>query len=405
MAEGLQRLRWRRGCLLVLTAVWVAAVFSIHPGHAQTRARSAAETDRVETARSRRPSPEAAVSADRINANTIAIVSGNVNGTYLSIAYDLSAVLDNGDDFRILPILGKGGAQNLRDVRFLKGVDLGITQSIILNTFRRTKEIGPIDDTITYIAKLFNEEMHVVVRADSGLSSIAQLDGKKVNFSDVGSGTQLSTREVFGRLGVKPVEVNMGQADAFERMKTGELAATVLIAGKPTGAMAMLKSVEGFRLLPVPFAKPLQADYLPATLTSQDYPDLVEPGAAVETIAVSTVLVAYNWPRDSDRYHRIEKFVEQFFPRLAEFQKPPRHPKWVEANLAAMLPGWKRFPAAEEWLQRNSAMAQPGNRQQREQFERFLETRPQASSTQLTPNDRERLFQEFLKWSGTRDRR
>ena len=170
-------------------------------------------------------------------------------------------------------------------------------------------------------------------------------------------------------------------ADAFERMKTGELAATVLIAGKPTGAMAMLKS------------------------TSQDYPDLVEPGAAVETIAVSTVLVAYNWPRDSDRYHRIEKFVEQFFPRLAEFQKPPRHPKWVEANLAAMLPGWKRFPAAEEWLQRNSAMAQPGNRQQREQFERFLETRPQASSTQLTPNDRERLFQEFLKWSGTRDRR
>ena len=141
MAEGLQRLRWRRGCLLVLTAVWVAAVFSIHPGHAQTRARSAAETDRVETARSRRPSPEAAVSADRINANTIAIVSGNVNGTYLSIAYDLSAVLDNGDDFRILPILGKGGAQNLRDVRFLKGVDLG--RCVRADEDRRTRGDRP----------------------------------------------------------------------------------------------------------------------------------------------------------------------------------------------------------------------------------------------------------------------
>jgi TRAP transporter TAXI family solute receptor len=405
MAEGLQRLRWRRGCLLVLTAAWVAAVFSIDPGHTQGRARNAVETDRVEAARIRRPSPEPAVSGDRINANTVAIISGNINGTYLSIAYDLSAVLDDGDDFRILPIMGKGGAQNLRDVRFLKGVDLGITQSTILNTFRRTKEIGPIDDTITYVAKLFNEEMHLVVRADSGIASMAQLDGKKVNFSDVGSGTQFSAREVFGRLGVKPVEVNLGQADAFERLKAGELAATVLIAGKPSGAMAKLKSADGFRLLPVPFAKPLQADYLPATFTSQDYPDLIEPGGAVETVAVGAVLIAYNWPRDSDRYRRIEKFVEHFFPRLAEFRKPPRHPKWAETNLAATLPGWTRFPAAEEWLQRNSAVAQSGNRQQREQFERFLETRPQASSTSLAPSDRERLFQEFLKWSGTRERR
>jgi uncharacterized protein len=403
MAEGLQGLRWRRGCLLVLTAAWIAAVFSIAPGHTQIRARSVNESDRVETARSRRPLPEPAVSTDRINANTVAIVSGNINGTYLSIAYDLSAVLDNGDDFRILPIMGKGGAQNLRDVRFLKGVDLGITQSAVLNTFRRTREIGPIEDTITYVAKLFNEEMHLVVRADSGITSIAQLDGKKVNFSDVGSGTQVSAREVFSRLGVKPVEVNVGQADAFARMKAGELAATVLIAGKPTGAMATLKSADGFRLLPVPFAKPLQADYLPATLTSQDYPDLIEPGGVVETVAVGAVLVAYNWPRESDRYQRIAKFVERFFPRLAEFQKPPRHPKWGETNLAATVPGWTRFPAAEEWLQRNSAAAQAAN--QREQFERFLETRPQASSAPFTPNDRERLFQEFLKWSGTRERR
>ena len=163
-------------------------------------------------------------------------MSGNPNATYLTIAYDLSDVLDDGDNFRILPVIGKGGGQNIRDVRFLKGIDLGITQSIILNEFRASNEIGNIDDKIDYIAKLFNEEMHVVVRADSGITSLEQLNGKKVNFSDIGSGSQLSTRDIFRRLGIKAEEVNMGQADALEKLKSGELAATMLIAGKPTGA-------------------------------------------------------------------------------------------------------------------------------------------------------------------------
>ncbi len=77
----------------------------------------------------------------RINANTIAIVSGNINAAWLTIAYDLSAVLDDGDNFRVLPVIGKGGAQNVRDVRFLKGVDLGITVTSVLGRFRRSGEL------------------------------------------------------------------------------------------------------------------------------------------------------------------------------------------------------------------------------------------------------------------------
>ena len=113
--------------------------------------------------------PELGAAGERLNANTIAIVSGNLNATYLSIAYDLSAVLDDGDEFRVLPVIGKGGGQNIKDVRFLKGVDLGITQSVLLNGYRKSHEIGSIDDKIVYLAKLFNEEMHLIVRADSGI--------------------------------------------------------------------------------------------------------------------------------------------------------------------------------------------------------------------------------------------
>lgn len=331
--------------------------------------------------------PDLGTTGERLNANTIAIVSGNLNATYLTIAYDLSAVLDNGDEFRVLPVVGKGGGQNIKDVRYLKGIDLGITQSNLLNTFRRSGEAGAIDDKIVYIAKLFNEEMHLVVRAESGITSIDQLAGKKVNFSDIGSGTQLSSRDIFERLGIKVEEVNMGQADAIEKLKSGEIAATILIAGKPAASMAKIQASDGFRILPVPYRKPLQADYLPATLSPDDYPKLVDRNAPVETIAVGAVLIAYNWPEGSDRYRRIQLFVDNFFPKLAAFQKAPRHPKWKETNLAATLPGWTRFKGAEEWLKR-----QP--QAQREQFDRFVATkRPDAS-----PEDRERLFKEFVNW-------
>ena len=282
---------------------------------------------------------------ERVNANTIAIISGNPNGTYLAIAYDLSAVLNDGDNFRVLPVVGEGGAQNIKDVRFLKGVDLGITQVNLLGYYKRNNVIGSIDDKIVYIAKLFNEEMHLIVRADGGITSIEQLAGRRVNFSDVGSGTQLATRDIFARLGISAAEVNMGQADAFEKLKSGEIAASVLIAGKPAASIGKLKAAEGFRILPMPYPKPLQDDYLPVKLTSEDYPGLIAPGQEVQTVAVGTVLIAYNWPKNTDRYRRIETFVENFFPRLADFQKPPRHPKWHETNLATVLRGRRGMAA------------------------------------------------------------
>jgi TRAP transporter TAXI family solute receptor len=379
---------------IVATALLVAGLAAIGalPAAAQ---RDDSDSSRT-TGRSQTPAPASATNAaERANANTVAVVSGNINGTYLSIAYDLSAVLDDGDSFRILPIIGKGGGQNLRDVLLLKGVDIGITQSSLLSYFQRTNELGRLDQKISYITKLFNEEMHIVVRRDSGLTSLAQLDGKRVNFSDIGSGTQYTTRDIFTRLGLKPIEVNMGQADAFEKLKSGEIAATILIAGKPTGAMSKLTEANGFKLLPVAYSKELQNDYLPTRLTSQDYPGLLPAGSSIETVAASAVLIAYNWPKDTDRYRRIEKFVESFFPRIAEFQKPPRHPKWSETVLAAELKGWTRFPAAAEWVQRSKPTAAV-----RDQFEEFMASRRATAGEPVTPAARQQLFQDFLQWSG-----
>jgi TRAP transporter TAXI family solute receptor len=335
----------------------------------------------------------------QINANTIAIVSGNINAAWLTLAYDLSAVLDDGNNFRVLPVIGKGGAQNVRDVRYLKGIDLGITVTSVLGKFRRSGELGDIYDKIDYITKLSSDEMHVLVRSDSGITSLQQLNGKKVNFSDMGSATEVSANDVFERLGIKPVEVNMGQADAYVKMKTGEVAATIQFGAKPAPAIAKLRQSDGIRLLPVPYDARLQQDYLPATLTDKDYPGIIGKGQSVDTIAYGAVMIAYNWPKGTDRYRRVADFVNRFFSHFAEFQKPPRHPTWREVNLAADLPGWRRFPAAQEWLDshRPAAPQLVGENG----FDQFLAQRAGATAA-LTSDQREQLFREFLRWNQER---
>jgi uncharacterized protein len=390
-------LRWlvqTRVATCFVTVAALGASFLISSGHAQTHRvfdGNAPVPDKVELG---------SIGA-QINGNTIAVVSGNINAAWLTIAYDLSAVLDDGNNFRVLPVIGKGGAQNVRDVRYLKGVDLGITVTTVLGNFRRSGELGNIDDKIVYITKLFDDEMHVMVRTDSGISSLQQLTGKKINFSDMGSATEVSARDVFTRLGINVVEVNMGQGDAYEKMKSGEIAGTIQFGGKPAPAIAKLRAADGIRLLPIPYDKRLQDDYLPATLTSEDYPALIGSGQSIDTIAYGAVLIAYNWPKGTDRYRRVANFVDRFFSHFAEFQKPPRHPAWREVNLAAELPGWKRFGEAQAWLDAHRPPAPQASAGESE-FDKFLNEKAGVTAALLAPQQRQELFRAFLRWNEER---
>ncbi len=287
-----------------------------------------------------------------LNRNTTTIITGTPSGTYVQIAYDMSAVLDDGTNLRILPILGKGSVQNVKDILHLRGIDMGIVQSDVMGYFRQTGELGrDIDKRLVYVTKLYNEEVHIV--AGKGINSLKDLAGKQVNFAENGSGTQFSARQIFKLLKLDVREVNMGQTDGLLKVKQGEIAATIFVAGRPAAAVKALAKDPDYKLLPIPFSADVENDYLPAKLSNEDYPNLIESGQSVETIAVGAVLAVYNWGEGTDRQRRVSAIVDKFFSKFADFQKAPRHPKWKEVNLAARLPGWNRLPAATAWLERN----------------------------------------------------
>jgi uncharacterized protein len=315
---------------------------------------------------------------ERINAGTVGIVSGGLNGTYIRIAAELAAVLDDGDTLRVLPLVGKGSVQNIADILFLKGIDIGIVQSDVLAYIRRERLYPGADKSIQYIAKLYNEEVHILAARD--IARVEDLAGKKVNFDVANSGTAMTASLIFERLKTAVEPVHDDQALALDKLRRGEISALAYVAGKPAA---------------------LFRDIKPEEFSHADYPALVPEGTIVDTLAVGAVMAVYNWAPGSDRYRKVARFVDAFFDKFPALLEPSRHPKWKEVNLAAQVPDWTRFAPAEAWLRRSIAATGGSGSLQRD-FTAFLD---QSGRTGVsTPGDREALFQEFLRWQQSRTR-
>jgi TRAP transporter TAXI family solute receptor len=327
-----------------------------------------------------------------LNANTVTLITGTIGGTYVQIGADLASVLDDGNKLRVLPIVGRGSVQSVADILFLQGVDIGIVRADTLDYLERKGFAKDIKRQFTYVTKLYNEEMQVI--APKAVQSLKDLEGKTVSVDLPNGGTFVTALTVAERLGMKANFVYIEQRIAMEKLKAGEIDAVIVVGGKPYKSVSTFVNDGRFHLVRVDYDRPLQTDYLPATLTSKDYPNLIAEGEKVDTIAVPAVLAAYNWPANSDRYRKLSQFVDAFFNKFPTLQKPPFHPKWRETSLSAPLAGWNRLPYAQQWLDRNNV--QPVARGK---FDDFMKQNPVAAAKGAQSEaDRDALFRQFQAW-------
>jgi TRAP transporter TAXI family solute receptor len=337
-----------------------------------------------------------AATKQALNANTVGLISGTIGGTYVQFGADLASVLDDGNKLRILSIVGRGSVQSVADILFLQGVDIGIVRADTLDYLERKGFAKDIKKQFTYVTKLYNEELHVM--ASKSVQSLKDLDGKTISVDLPNGGTFVTALTVFERLGMKPNVVYIEQRIAMEKLKSGEIDAVIVCGGKPYKSVSNFKD-DRFHLVTVDYSKPLQGDYLPATLTSKDYPNLIAEGEKVDTIAVPAVLAAYNWAPNTDRYRKLALFVDAFFTKFPQLQNPPFHPKWKEVSLSAPLADWQRLPAARIWLEQHGIEPVAKNR-----FDEFLK---QSSAGGRLPadTDKEALFRQYKAWEAEQNAR
>jgi TRAP-type uncharacterized transport system substrate-binding protein len=335
---------------------------------------------------------------DRKNQWTVGVAGGLLSGSNMTFADELAQVLDDGDNLRVLPIVTYGAASNLEDLLYLRGIDVAITQSDVFEYFRTQRKVANLENRINYIVRLPTSELHVLARTD--INSLQDLQGKSVNFGPPGSASSLTGTIVFQRLGVQVTPTNFDNPLALQKLKSGEIAALVRGINKPIDFFAKIPANSGLHLVPIPFTKQFEDFYALGEFTSQEYPTLVPPGAVIDTISVPAVLAVFNWQKGTDRYRKVQRFVESFFTKFEQFQMPPRHPKWRDVNLAATVPGWTRWSVADDMLQKlrqASGVSQPAAAE----FATFLKEKG-VNGVQSSPDARDALFKEFLEWQQAR---
>lgn len=335
------------------------------------------------------------------NAGTVTIMTiRNLGGPFMKAALDLSTLLDSGDYFeemRIIPVVARGKVQNLWDILLLKGIDVGFVQTDIFEYLKDDPRLNSIKSRVRYITVMFPEEVHIIARTD--IQTLADLEGQKVSINAKGTGSSVVGTLLFRKLGINAELVHEDTGRAVARMKQGELAAHFNVLGKPARPVARIKSEGKLHLLSIPYTEEFAEVYYPSRFTSEDYPELIPEGEVVNTIAAGNVLAVFNWPRDHERYRKVARFVDAFFTRFDELSKPGFHPKWKEVNLAAEVPGWTRFGAAQKWLDKNQPKpTASASDPLRQEFEAFVRASNLARSRPVSQGDVGVLFKEFLEW-------
>jgi ABC-type branched-subunit amino acid transport system substrate-binding protein/TRAP-type uncharacterized transport system substrate-binding protein len=323
--------------------------------------------------------------ANQLNANTVTLMTGAFGSTYAQMGADLASVLDNGLEFRLLPVMGRGSVQAVADILLLRGVDAGIVRKDTLAYLERKGFADNIRSQFVYVAKMFNEEMHVL--APKGIQTMKDLDGKTVAVDLPDSSTFVTSINVFERLGIKPHLLYIEPRVAFEMLRNGEIDAVVVVEGKPLQWLTQVRDAN-LHLVPVDYDKSLRDEYLPAQLSAQEYPNLISGSAPVGTVAAEALLATFNWQPGSDRYRRLALLVDSLFSRMDQLQRPPFHPKWQELAPQAPVAGWTRFKAAQEWVDRNMPLASAA-------------PALGANASGMSADD-QALYREFLEWKASR---
>ncbi|MGB0844210.1 MAG: TAXI family TRAP transporter solute-binding subunit [Alphaproteobacteria bacterium] len=144
------------------------------------------------------------------------------------------------------------------------------------------------------IAALFEEHIHLVALADSGINSVADLKGKRVSLDEPGSGTYVDANLILGANGISAddltAEALKGGA-AAEALRNGKIDAFFVVAGYPTGALVELSSAADIKLVPIDGAgaEALTSKY--GFFAQSDIP----AGTYEGVDATSTVAVGAQW--------------------------------------------------------------------------------------------------------------
>lgn len=226
------------------------------------------------------------------------IATGGTSGTYYPLGGALAELLNNNIKGMNASAQATGAA--VANINMLKdgSVDLAFVQNDIAYYAENGTEMFKDNkvDTIRGIAALYPETIQFVTTADTGITSVSQLKGKRVAVGASGSGSEANARQILAAYGItyddiEPQYLSFGEA--VDALKDGNVDAGVVVAGFPTAAIQDLSANKSAVVLDIDAAtaaklKEQYPYYNAITIPAGTYPGQEKD---VNTICVKCILI------------------------------------------------------------------------------------------------------------------
>jgi uncharacterized protein len=278
-------------------------------------------------------------------AGPVGIASGQPSGTNYPMAQDIARVCSTAQS-PITNIVSDGSLDNLAKVYGDKNVQYGIVQT---DALMYQQGVDPkMMDRIQMVFPFFSSEIHLVVRSNSPINSLNDLQGKRVDEDVEGSGSWVSVQVIKSLTGISWNAVNMQQAAGLQALQSGQIDALFVNAGRPVGMLAQVQS--GLKLVSISNPK-LDAFglYTKSTIPSGSYPFQQQ---SVTTYKTGNVLVTYAFKNQYQK--EIGDLVSCVMRNLPQLQQTG-HPKWKNVDPTDIERiKWQVHPAALAAIRRGT---------------------------------------------------
>lgn len=229
-------------------------------------------------------------------ASSFTIATGNRGGVFDRYGEALSTVLSR--QLGGLSATARPTDASVENIRLVAdgecdlGLSLGDTAS---DAVRGTGTFAePVE--VVALARTYDSFTHLVVRADSGISTVAELRGRRVGLGAAGSGTRVVARRILHQSGLtlSDVEVASESLEASaEALRAGDLAAFFFVSGLPNGAVLSLAEDVPVRLVELDgLVDAMVSGYGPEYVRGPIPASTYDLAGGVDTVSVKNYLVA-----------------------------------------------------------------------------------------------------------------
>jgi TRAP transporter TAXI family solute receptor len=319
----------------------------------------------------RRAAPKAALAVLLLLAAACAhaadqIVTGTLRSTALIVGRDIARLAGAPAGLELEVLSTNGSSDNANRLKRDPATRLGLIQGDVLQAYvdegaRGNAEAAQMARSLRVVMPLYREEIHFVVRADSPLRTISEIQDQRINVGLIGGGAALTMTALYRQMFGVPLSSYrtsfLKDEDALLHLvDERDIDVVVVVGGQPVPLFARMRPEARalLRLLKFDARDSTMAgvtgNYSEAGIRAASYPQWLTED--VPTLATRTLLATYDLdaPEARQALTRLAYSLCDNFERL----QAEGHPKWKEASLAlpSLPPGWNYYAPTQAALAR-----------------------------------------------------